>query len=165
MVSKKVKFPASLGRFKKNKLKEQGGVITQGMWVNLNAENYGSPPRWKKTTAIGSIVDRSIGYQQWGNDYGEMAIFCHYPNPELEMMMFSLESVDSPLFDMDTQPTQSRERRLLSQINPPIDYSLFPQVTPEVAPTNDKMAPLIFTSTLATILLWLPVVGGARANP
>lgn len=162
----KLQYPAPLGRRKQNYLKSQGDKITQGMWVNLNAENYGEPPKWAKTTATGTIIDRGLGFQRWGRNYNDLAIFCHYPNPQLEMMMFSLLPVDSPLFDMDTDPSRSAESRLIplpvlnpSPIRPPFDG---PSVTP---PT--KIGPLLVSSALAFIILAFPIVAGEgrEGNP
>ena len=127
------------------------------MWVNLNAENYGKEPQWVKTTASGTIVDRGLGFQKWSQNYSEMSIFCHYPNPELEMMMFSLLPIDSPLFDMDIEPTP---RNYLLPI-------IEPSPVPFLSPVSQKIGPLVLSSALATLLLVFTtgVYAESRGNP
>lgn len=96
-------YPLSLGLERKNYLKEARGSVAGGRWVNVNHDDWENS-EWVKVPCSGILYDRAIGHRKYTQYNSDLAIFTYYIDPVLEMPIYDLLPIYSPLFDTHKSP-------------------------------------------------------------
>ncbi len=81
--------------------------ISDGRWINTNYEDWSNPTWQKIKNVAGVIVDRSLGGQPYTHKTEDLAIYTEYEDPVSQMIVFDLVPINSPIFDMDKQPSEN----------------------------------------------------------
>lgn len=102
-------YPCVLGATQKNQLMKMGGRVKQGRWVNLNHMDW-SNPKWAVVEECnGWVVDRSIGGKDYSLYQTDYAVMTYYMDPVLEMPVYDMLPINSPLFDVNQKPSNDLE--------------------------------------------------------
>ncbi len=81
--------------------------ISDGRWINTNYEDW-SNPKWEKIKNVcGVVVDRALGGTNFSEAKRDLAIYTEYEDPVSQMIVFDLVPIESPIFDMDKEPSEN----------------------------------------------------------
>ena len=80
--------------------------ISNGRWINTNYEDW-SNPKWEKIDNVcGVVVDRALGGNKFSEAKRDLAIYTEYEDPNSQMIVFDLVPIESPIFDMNKEPSK-----------------------------------------------------------
>ena len=139
-----VDYPFSLGSKGKNKLTKQGGTCKR--WINVNHVNW-QKPSWKLKECQVFLIDRSLGDKKFTYFTSDIGAMTEDYDPLLNMKMYDLVPCKSPVFDIDSKPTEDIEKLYeWSRIQPiarPIDNNPL-ENTPMIPYASYLLVPFLY---------------------
>tara|TARA_R100000963_G_scaffold27331_1_gene18665 strand:- start:462 stop:1028 length:567 start_codon:yes stop_codon:yes gene_type:complete len=141
--------------------------ISEGRWINTNYEDW-SHPKWQKIkTVVGVVVDRSLGGAPYSAKQEDLAVYTEYEDPVSQMVVFDLVPINSPIFDMDKEPSENLNevykfgQQKIRGHNYPNIPPLLPEQTPLLEYKSEIPTTLLMMGTMfATIIVaTFPVMG------
>ena len=144
--------------------------ISEGRWINTNYEDW-SHPKWQKIKNVaGVIIDRSLGGAPYSAKQEDLAVYTEYEDPISQMIVFDLVPINSPIFDMENEPSENLNEvyQFGQQKIRGNNYSNIPYLPPEKShlseyKTEIPMTLLMMGTMFATIIVaTFPVMGNDK---